>query len=343
MRRAKSQSNMNTVVGLVAAILVVNVLIFFVVTRDKGESKQESEVAVAPRQTQQRQVGSAAAGGTAPSLDMTADSAGKELTIEPEETVQAAEEEASEEEVVEDAETVEAASESYTTKRIDSRTRNRKKRNDRSDNTRKVTKEVVVPEAPTKVEPQKARTNITTVPSGATISLDGIFIGKSPIIGLEITSGNHSVAVSYSGYKPQVSRLKIGQSGLEKLRIRLEKNDVVALPKAVTASVAPALVVKTAKRAPRTPRVGKSTMGSESRGRSVLGGTCNSCHTREGAKRVGTKRYTSSQWSRFFASGTHDRYQRLGGKIGTGQLADVKAYVMSKAADAARNQGAGIR
>lgn len=344
MRRSKSNSNMNTVVGLVAAILVVNVLIFFVVTRKKDKSEEESAAVASAQERPQAQLGAAAAGGTSPELEdlknENEEPGTQERPLEfnePEEVIETDTPDKQADEVVETAALPDNSKQSNKRSRAGN---DRNERNARGNN--KMVETVVVAPPVPKVEPQSAKTNITTVPSGATVSLDGIFIGKSPIIGLSIASGNHSVAVSYSGYEPQVSRLKVGHGGVEKLKIRLEKK--IVMPKTVAvAPVAPTLVIKKSTRGAPTPRVGKSTMGSESRGRSLLAGKCNSCHSKEGAKRVSTKKYTSSQWVRFFASGKHDRYQRLGGKIASGQLADVKAYVISKAADAARNQGAGIR
>jgi len=53
--------------------------------------------------------------------------------------------------------------------------------------------------------------------------------------------------------------------------------------------------------------------------------------------------YSRAQWTSFFASGRHDRYVPLGDQVTAGELASALAYVRENAADAARDEGAGVR
>ncbi len=186
----------------------------------------------------------------------------------------------------------------------------------------------------------KGLLSITTTPSGAKIALDGVFVGTTPMRNVEVSAGRHSVALSLAGFEPKVSSVTISPGKSEKVVKKLTK---AAIPVVAAAPPAKAPVVVVAKRAPRTPRVSTSTEGNASAGAGVLGATCNGCHRKSGASRVGPRRFTGSQWDRFFSRGSHDRYERIGGKISSSQMANVKSYLKSKAADSARNQGAGIR
>ena len=89
---------------------------------------------------------------------------------------------------------------------------------------------------------------------------------------------------------------------------------------------------------PKTPRV--TADGSVAAGGGVVG-RCNACHTSRGAAAVSGRRYTQAQWERFFASGQHDRYEGL--IMSASDLMNARAFLRSRAADAAENQGAGIQ
>ena len=54
--------------------------------------------------------------------------------------------------------------------------------------------------------------DILTNPSGASVTIDGVSKGKSPIEGLEIEPGTHTVTVYLSGYNPQQEKVEIGNS-----------------------------------------------------------------------------------------------------------------------------------
>ncbi len=187
--------------------------------------------------------------------------------------------------------------------------------------------------------PAVGKVSIFTSPSGATVALDGVFVGKSPMQNVEVAPGRHSIALSLTGFEPKVVPVRVVAGRTEKISEGLTKVSVADTTQPKPSD--PDLVV--AKRLPRTPRVSASKEGSASAGKSILAGTCNGCHAKNGASRVGPRRFTSSQWDRFFSRGSHDRYRRIGGAMSSGQLAHVKTYLKSKAADSARNQGAGIR
>jgi hypothetical protein len=48
--------------------------------------------------------------------------------------------------------------------------------------------------------------DILTSPAGATITVDGVSEGMSPIEGLSVDAGTHSVSIYLSGYDPQKKR-----------------------------------------------------------------------------------------------------------------------------------------
>jgi cytochrome c5 len=183
-----------------------------------------------------------------------------------------------------------------------------------------------------------ATVSILTSPSGATVALDGVFVGKSPLNNIDVAPGRHSVALSYSGFEPKVVRIRAVTGELAKISETLSK---IVVKTNTSEPTAPTAVVAT--RLPATPRVATSKEGNADTGKSLLGSGCNACHSENGTSSIGPRRFTSAQWDRFFARGSHDRYQRIGGAMSSSQMAHVKTYLKSKAADAVRNQGAGIR
>lgn len=87
---------------------------------------------------------------------------------------------------------------------------------------------------------------------------------------------------------------------------------------------------------PPTPRVG-SPAGSPSQGEGVFRAKCTRCHG------VAARSYSRGQWTTFFATGRHDRYLPIGDQVSAGEIAAVLAYVRQNAADASRDQGAGVQ
>jgi hypothetical protein len=93
---------------------------------------------------------------------------------------------------------------------------------------------------------------------------------------------------------------------------------------------------------PRTPRVPTGMLGDEERGAAVLA-RCNACHAQSKARRVEGKQMTRSQWERFFRNGNHDRNLPLGAQLSQKEMADAKAFLMTRALDGLFDQGAGVR
>jgi len=57
--------------------------------------------------------------------------------------------------------------------------------------------------------PQVGWVTIASTPSGASVSLDGRSVGVTPVAGLEVGSGSHSVRISMSGYEPYETSVSI--------------------------------------------------------------------------------------------------------------------------------------
>lgn len=63
----------------------------------------------------------------------------------------------------------------------------------------------------------KGTLDITTSPSGATVAVDGVSEGASPIEGLSVDAGTHSITVYLSGYDSQQEKIEIANSETKKL------------------------------------------------------------------------------------------------------------------------------
>ena len=378
MRSAKKPKSKGTMIALVSAIIAVQVAIYFVVTG--GDSKPKtptpeavatagaelSESAAAPENPDEVTDDMAAleegidAGSADGVADLTADGTDG---AEPGETVADGETETG---LVADGETAgdtdtgdgdtdtgdgdtdsgDTNAANITASKTKASPTWRKNRRRQATKTRTPTKVAVAPvvEKKEEVKPPPATTiDITSVPSGATIALDGVFIGNTPIRGVAVTPGRHSVAASRTGFDPKVVQIRASLGSTQTVPVRMSKTVVAVAPKQPTRDAEPAKGSAVMTRAARTPRVSASAQGSASQGKGILGSACNRCHSQRGTSNVAGKRYTSSQWDRFFASGSHDRYERIGGKVSSSQLSHVKAYLKSKAAGSSRNQGAGIR
>ena len=323
--RSSRQTNMGTVAGLIAAIVVLNVAIFFVLMR---EDKDQEAVATAATRTNIAPRPAAGALLVPPTTNPGPAETTPQKAVPPVPPIQ-------------DTDTAPPAHATPTPvvpRETAPASRSHSRRQQRTTPPRKTEPEPtpIPTPVPTPTKTQ-ASVDILSVPSGATVSLDGVFIGKTPIRGIKIASGGHSVAVSHAGFEPQVVRLKSSLGKHEKVSVKM-REVAHAQPESPVAQV-----TQTVRRPARTPRVSTATEGNVSRGKSLVRSSCNACHSKRGESGVRSKRYTRSQWDRFFASGSHDRYERLGGAMNMQQLADVKAYVKTKSADAARNQGAGIR
>lgn len=175
--------------------------------------------------------------------------------------------------------------------------------------------------------------SIITTPEGASVYIDGIFAGKSPLWNIEAAEGQHKIMFEHKDARPKTLSVSIRADGDRKVSETLQLR---AVPAVVATNTTPL-------RLPRTPTVGSKTVGNSKRGKSILSAKCNACHRKTGGTLVGAGMRTASQWQRFFSRGSHDRYQRIGQDMNSGQIAHVKSYLMSKAADTDKNQGAGVR
>jgi PEGA domain. len=63
----------------------------------------------------------------------------------------------------------------------------------------------------------KGTLDIITSPTGATITVDGVSEGVSPIEGLSVDAGTHSITVYLSGYAPQKEKVEVANSKTKKL------------------------------------------------------------------------------------------------------------------------------
>lgn len=77
-----------------------------------------------------------------------------------------------------------------------------------------VTPTTAVP--PTSVATSPPRQNgsvaVTSVPNGATVTLDGIYQGTTPVIVPEVLPGNHNISLSYPGYASWEQTISVGSS-----------------------------------------------------------------------------------------------------------------------------------
>ena len=75
---------------------------------------------------------------------------------------------------------------------------------------------VTIDEAKTEVnakltaKPAATKFYVTTTPSGASVTIGGKSIGKTPIKGIEVTKGNHSVKITKDGYETYTAKLSFG-------------------------------------------------------------------------------------------------------------------------------------
>jgi ABC-type phosphate transport system substrate-binding protein len=68
---------------------------------------------------------------------------------------------------------------------------------------------------------QATKVSITSVPDGADIEIDGSFVGNTPSTA-ELTTGDHTIAVTKSGYKAWERKMKAG-GGDVRINAELEK------------------------------------------------------------------------------------------------------------------------
>jgi PKD repeat protein len=59
---------------------------------------------------------------------------------------------------------------------------------------------------------QNGSVAVTSVPNGATVTLDGLYEGTTPVIVTEVLPGNHEISLTYPGYAPFNQSISVGSS-----------------------------------------------------------------------------------------------------------------------------------
>ena len=70
----------------------------------------------------------------------------------------------------------------------------------------------IVTPATTLIPRQNGSVAITSVPSGAAVTLDGLYEGTTPVIITEVLPGSHELSLTYPGYTPFTQALSVGSS-----------------------------------------------------------------------------------------------------------------------------------
>ena len=187
----------------------------------------------------------------------------------------------------------------------------------------------------TPLPPKVAGVDVTTVPDGAAILVNGRPIGRSPIRDLRLEAGiRHQVVVRRDGYEEWRGSVTPGVGRPNGMQINL-----TPLPPPKPVEPKPRLEEP----APEPDvSVARNRMGSASRGEVLLVGKCNQCHGANVAT-IDPRSKTRDQWSRYFQYERHKRKAPLRGVVSVSELADVKTYLMDNAADVAGDVAAGIR
>lgn len=167
--------------------------------------------------------------------------------------------------------------------------------------------------------------------NGATIEIDGKSRGRSPMTRVSLDVGRtYGVTISAPGYKAWERTLRVKAGHNPTLVASL-----TALPKGAAAAASPS-------RSSAAVKVARKVMGQAGRGKPLFAKRCATCHGKS-SRKLNPRARTAAQWSRFLASGRHAYRASLVGKVSVAELADVKAYLMSDAADVARGVAAGVR
>jgi hypothetical protein len=74
----------------------------------------------------------------------------------------------------------------------------------------------------TQIIEDKGKLDILTNPAGATVIVDGISKGVSPVEGLSVDAGTHIILIRLSGYSPQKEKVEIANSETKKLFYTLD-------------------------------------------------------------------------------------------------------------------------
>ncbi|MBK8009973.1 MAG: serine/threonine protein kinase [Deltaproteobacteria bacterium] len=186
------------------------------------------------------------------------------------------------------------------------------------------------------LERSLANLDIVSSPSGATVSIDGKSRGRTPLTGLELTAlKTHRIVLRLENHEPwEVSiepdpgRNPPVVATLAKLSAK-DAKDADSDDARVTANE-------------RDIEVPRSMMGRVPEGARLFKEGCGGCHG-SSVSAISARQYTAEQWSRYFAHRRHERASLLKKQFTRSNLADVKAYLMSAAADVDRDRAAGVR
>lgn len=205
-----------------------------------------------------------------------------------------------------------------------------------------VSRPVVVPNQPS-AHSASTRFVVDVEPRAASLSLDGVALEGMPAGGVEVRPGAHQLAASAQGFEPSSVAFNAVAGRTTVVQLALAPKPAPAPPPAVpaTAAAPPPSVVTPTPPSPAVPtgvpipRV--SATGSATAGRASFESRCLGCH------RISPSMYSRGQWASFLSTGRHDRFVRIGDKVTPAELAAIATYLDENAADAAKDQGAGVR
>ena len=193
----------------------------------------------------------------------------------------------------------------------------------------------VVEESVIKRAPQGTIDIVANI-NGATIAIDGKVRGRSPALGVSLAVGqSYGVTISAPGYLSWERTLVVNKGHNPTFVASLVRRKAPAPPRAVAAA--------TTTPAPLPLKIALKVMGKAVHGKPLFAQRCGSCHGKSVKKKLKPSDRTAAHWSRFFASGRHAFRASLVGKVTLKELAHIKSYLMSKAADVERATAAGVR
>lgn len=184
--------------------------------------------------------------------------------------------------------------------------------------------------------PARGKLSVRSEPPGAQITIDGVAYGAAPLDGLSLAVGRVAIVATASGRTPWRAQARITAGRTASFVARLDPL-VAAQPAAAAPAAAP---VEPAGPAPL--RLSKSRAGNARSGAGAFRSKCGKCHGRS-ASAVSPRAKTIAQWSRYFARGRHHRRAPLAAHLSLAELANIKAFLQSKAADARHDTAAGVR
>ena len=229
---------------------------------------------------------------------------------------------------------------------------------------------------------QAAQVRFVVDPAAAALTLDGERLGPMSDTIMEVDPGRHDLEATLAGFQRVRAKFDAQAGRTTTVRIRLKPTratrrraapvvaaaptaepeavsvetpdvDAVAVESEPTEEVitvevekSPPATKKKVKRRRRrrrtskgvaTPRVAANADGDAARGKKLLGARCIKCHSVSGSQ------FSKAQWQRFFASGSHDRFAKIGREVSAKDLTSIKTYLEDNAADRAKNQGAGVK